>query len=509
MVTTLKSIIHSILFYIYIQCTNAFVESINTPCITQVEAISDSMLLSKSMEKFSTHVTKEYCYSELPNRKSEIYGINISDDCYVYSKQRYIHLYNHTISRCGQCIEIIGPSLMPYKCMISGWFTYNGSDINDNILNNIILVNDIVAKKLVSEKEESGFQIAMSYSSCNYVVLPSLIVIRSNSTTLTILVYNTNERLYSISNGVWSNVIDKDGYFYIDPPINGFYERLVVSSIERRTIVFNKITSQTGKVYHPISQFSKVKENKNCCFIPSKIIFSNTINYSALNAGFKYLVSSFTIIKNLFINDKIEATQGVVSTQSISLLLNGKRNGIIIQYPTSIQVTKHFKETVIQINSSSLVVKEIYLAQLNLVSQNDSSNVHILLDLNENCKFFIEKAFSNQYNLRIGLNQTIKGFFNSLIIDFETNDSSIQITSAESIERNEKSMVGCTIDSFDCNYTECSVSNDRDCYQYCGSCMPGFHCTSSGFCEISTSIPSSSFSYVHFLVLFLILFVFI
>ena len=70
-------------------------------------------------------ITGRYdCYNnnQIPNYSSKVHGFNINSYCYVPKDYLWVKRGNHSISRCGEWLALVGPSQKQVLCMVGGYF---------------------------------------------------------------------------------------------------------------------------------------------------------------------------------------------------------------------------------------------------------------------------------------------------------------------------------------------------------------------------------------------------
>ena len=123
------------------------------------------------MKKFDSYSIDE-CYSNL--KSSDVYSINTHQECYLHVS----HKFDGKISRCGECLEIFGPSNKPYKCQVTGFFDFNNTIPFDTktrmLLTNHVMFNSVTT--VIKYHNEQYTQITISEVDCEFPVKPTAIV---------------------------------------------------------------------------------------------------------------------------------------------------------------------------------------------------------------------------------------------------------------------------------------------------------------------------------------------
>ncbi|ELP94983.1 hypothetical protein EIN_251370, partial [Entamoeba invadens IP1] len=270
---------------------------INTPCVPQMYVIDEDVMFEhEAMGEFADVVSLHKCYEEMGELRKNVYGVRVKAECYVYSTQMHIHTERRNISRCGHCMSLVGPSLIATQCMIAGYYTvdeqYATAMNAEGRLSYIVFLNKESVKRMSSGTAFKATEATASYTSCNYATFPVLTVLATNSTHTKLVVYNTNERVVSISNGTVSSDIDGDGYFTLQTAENRTIEKVCVTSFEGQRTCFSAVTTTPRNTYVALSRYTPPLENKTCEFLPQLIAFSTTTNYSFVSAPFRYKIAA-------------------------------------------------------------------------------------------------------------------------------------------------------------------------------------------------------------------------
>ncbi|ELP88844.1 hypothetical protein EIN_474460 [Entamoeba invadens IP1] len=449
------------------------------------------------------------CYAEIPNRKYSIKGNNILSYCFIDDYFLRVNKNNTKVSRCGQWLEVVGPSQVSIVCMVSGSIT---PDVTEGSLP--VGVPFVALPKGLYTKVSGGFsldddafvQATVAETDFDLKVNPTLWVLNKSESEIRIQVTDCNRPYQFIEVEKINYKLSNDDTFTLPLIKRKTNINLVSFKDEKLTfedIELDKITSTVANGKYDTVHLGK------CTFVADNIIYSKTVaNKIQLSVWLFYKLSD---------SIKVE-TMNKTNMKFVSDA--GSRNTSIVMLNTSpIIIQQQFKELILSLKANFDVhFKEV---SLYLVRSGDDNTLYgSSTTINKELKF---KTTQN------GTDVTLRALFDTKSWEFGNTITLTYVSEpGGTIELIEamfdksdtiKKVVECNSTIFDCLNTECTVTNmsidegrfiwQKGCEPVCGNCRDGYVCTTMGRCihQENNNLREGTTSVLFFLVILCILFV--
>ncbi|ELP86102.1 hypothetical protein EIN_327490 [Entamoeba invadens IP1] len=398
--------------------------------------------------------------------------------CFLHNRFEFIHQSDQIISRCGQCLRLIGPSNRETICTVSGYFTMSSSSNTTDNFENVIAVPKNLYSLISTniETDSSWFsQVTVNTGDCNFINSPTLLQMK-NESDFAIQAFNFNKPLKKLQIGYEDVHVSEDHMFHFKKQPTG---KVKVESYYG-DIISGNFDDFDGTKLDLGDQFPKTND-ENCPFMPNVHIYQNTSTREKndfIKWGFYQTNPDFTV------DDVEEKDDG------IDFVSKGGRMTIALRYNSPIQMGKYYSELIIEseINGSfNLLMANMALNRKKENIYNfDIEKVDVLL---KNITIEEEVDGVKTKKIRVFFSKGSRAFSNLLMITFFTSKGNkLSIKNAYIKPRLQKKELECPIDSLDCKTTECEIDSQetelfqKECQPYCGACKTGFQCSSQGKC---------------------------
>ncbi|KAL7717428.1 Uncharacterized protein QTN25_005242 [Entamoeba marina] len=423
----------------------------NSPCITEfalgnIDAIGVEGDTSYQLNEISD------CYESIPDSESVVYGKNIKSECYVHNSLKYFHFGEQNINRCGQCLEITGPSSTPYTCMIAASEEFYFS-----------VANRFESSSLVFS------QVTVQAIDCGYNVVPSLHTVNQNQENITIQIVNANTLLERIKIGSIEYFMNELGQFsfpiptsLVDIQIISYYYDVVGT----KTVNLTKTSSLTFPNQFPY------EEHTQCAYNPTEIIYDNTTelgNNSFLSWEIFLLDNSLNVYY-------VTQEQGGVSFESV-----GIHTTLLFYYFTSVQLSHYYNDVVLDLDISGNA--SFLMSNIAVNHRRESASYFDSKYIESDILTYVltEKTDGgSRMQIKVPFNKANHQFANIIAITFETEEYPSFVLNKATLNKIQDASESCDIDSFDCSENiECSTSKlwSDGCAPYCGTCRIGYSCS--------------------------------
>ncbi|KAL7717380.1 Uncharacterized protein QTN25_005196 [Entamoeba marina] len=438
----------------------------NSPCITEfalgnIDAIGVEGDTSYQLNEISD------CYESIPDSESVVYGKNIKSECYVHNSLKYFHFGEQNINRCGQCLEITGPSSTPYTCMIAGFFDLTNPSNSTEESKHFIVASEEFYFSVANRFESSSLvfsQVTVQAIDCGYNVVPSLHTLNQNQENITIQIVNANTLLERIKIGSVEYFMNELGQFsfpiptsLVDIQIISYYYDVVGT----KTVNFTKTSSLSFPNQFPY------EEHTQCAYNPTEIIYDNTteLGNNSFLSWEMFLVDSSLNVYNL------TQKQGGVSFESV-----GIRTTLLFYYFTSVQLSHYYNDVVLDLDISGNA--SFLMSNIAVNHRRESANG------------------GSRMQIKVPFNKANHQFANIIAITFETEEYPSFVLNKATLNKIQDASESCDIDSFDCSENiECSTSKlwSDGCAPYCGTCRIGYSCSDDGQCDTEVNFNQRSY----------------
>ncbi|EDR30031.1 hypothetical protein EDI_190900 [Entamoeba dispar SAW760] len=498
------------MFTLYAIITYLFlckVSAQDDPCINRF-FISNAKHISE-LTGIGQYITiNEDCMKDIPNYQKESIGHSFGMECWIYEDVSMIHKVSHSISRCGECLELTGPSQTPFNCIVVGTFSvkqecpYTKEDIS-----RMIIVKDSLFKLISTSTLESNYvfsQVTVRQADCNFHYPPFLYTLKKNETTVELQILNSVALIEKIVIDENDYLSQPNGRFIV--PLQDNLVNIKLISLDGRMCNVNNVNLNSIGLYIAKEQFT-IRKVDSCPFMPSTQVYINSTSREQ-NVFFKWIFNQVNMdysIKRLIDTD-----------ESIHFVAENQRTTLGFGYPTVIKMYELFSLVMVEMEVEGNLPKYAF-STLGHGNQFGKSALDAVFVCNTNIPVEVlnTKKDETHYFIRVKLSipKHCYGYLNVIALTFTTVPGTIfDVKNITLIPKKQREVMECDIESFDCQHTECTESNTINplfsfgCRPRCGSCRNGLIC-SSGKCvkEISYNSRSSTISILNSMIFTIVL----
>ncbi|BFU20648.1 hypothetical protein EHI8A_006200 [Entamoeba histolytica HM-1:IMSS-B] len=498
------------MFTLYIITLYLFLSEVsaqNDPCMSHF-FISNEKHISELTGIGQYIVINEDCMKDIPDYQKESIGHNFGMECWIYEGVSMIHKVSHSTSRCGECLELTGPSQSPFNCIIVGTFSVKqGCPYTKDDLSRMIIVKDGLFKLISTSTSESNYvfsQVTVKQADCNFHYPPFLYTLKKNETSVELQILNSAVVIEKI-------IIDDNDYLSLPNshfivPLQDNTVNIKLIAVDGRICNVNDVNLNLIGLYVAKEQFTHRKVN-SCPFMPSTQVYINSTSREQ-SSFFKWIFNQVNMdysIKRL--ND---------TDQSIHFVAENARTTLGFGYPTVIKMYELFSLVIVEMEVEGNLPKYAF-STLGHGNQFGKSALDAVFVCNTNIPVEVLniKKDETHYFIKVKLSipKHCYGYLNVIALTFVTVPGTIfDVKNITLIPKKQNNVTECGVESFDCQYTECTDSNtinplfSRGCFPRCGSCRNGLIC-SSGKCvkEISYNSRSSTISVLSYMIFTIVL----
>ena len=450
-------------------------------------------------------IFNDICYSNIRDYKTLSVSHSINSECYIYESNKYQVIGSHHINRCGQCLELIGPTQKPFICMIAGTFREKGvTNLTLFDLQRTVFVSNTVFNYIgtvIHGEINHGTQISVRETTCPFYATPSVSVEKLIVATEYDEEGNELLRRYAKVQIINSNTLHKviiagdkeyeiqNDASYVIPSVTQTFD--LVSTKTERIRFTNVSLKEVGNVFHAYEQFTildQYENNYNCYYLPS----NNVYNESMLN------ISSSPVKQYFYWKIQLEELNthriiqfyNLTNTNKVEFL-NNLNCHLLFKYQSVIQMKRTFREFDLTFEFKDHFVLENpfllmvdYNGKIGMDYEIVCSSLHM--------KTLIEKSNTTSLlHVRVSFNNKMCNAFSNIIgFNFTTFDhSNVRLIEAKLVyQKDFENLSSCDIESFNCNGMECIPKNytNVDCNPLCGVCAFGTICNDDGQCVKKT-----------------------
>ncbi|ELP85879.1 hypothetical protein EIN_133830 [Entamoeba invadens IP1] len=463
--------------------------------------------------------TVDSCYDHVENAEDKVRGLAVKNECYVHDSIIPMKKGTKKMSRCGECLDLVGPSNIQVQCTTAG--TFRSRKVNEIVETNFMLINmvivnhdlyDIVATTSDNYNDEYC-EIAIRQSQCNNLPNPSLYVVDNNETHSKVQVLNMHEVTeFLIINNV-QYILGLDPYFTIPH----FDINIKVSAITftNDVIHFLNVNLTKNNLITSTTKYD-VSKLEDCQYDPNWNIYSTGAERET-NDYFKWMFRSSDKSGKMYYEEN--KTEVLETENYLRFQSHDDFTKIVFVAQTPINFFEQY--TLFSFTASS---DKKWEYQENYVGVGNSSQEYfdsIIKCVGMPIDVINTKVNDNQYNISMKMyfNKTCSYLGNVIALDFITSENSeLKVTSALLIKR-EDHQQSCSYDTLNCENVICTVRDAtiddgvgkwlNGCIPTCGKCRTGFECTTTGKCVESIVYNSRSrcSRLFVFLVFFCVLFI--
>ncbi|ELP87803.1 hypothetical protein EIN_273200 [Entamoeba invadens IP1] len=456
------------------------------------------------------------CYDRIPNSKTEIFALNLDLACYIHENMMFLHKASETVNRCGQWIQIIGPSQSQMNCMIAGYRNYERPTLTVVKEERLISVTPQLFTSLTGgfvNQAEDMTQVTVSFSDIGISATPTLFVLNRTETEVNVQIVNTNKVQSMLALG---RVSTKELLYYnknLDDTFTLplFNENIYVSLIDLNSenINIDNINLATGNRYVSGVRFEQNKIPK-CKFFTETQVFEEGSTFED-DMLFKWYI----------LHTKMDGLGKIYDSALANIVLNIEETETKLSFFYSIEILMNndFREFIFKLRTTNLEGFELKRADLILTKnylQTDKVGSEYT-EQNLKTKMTINKT-SGEVKIRALFSKNIMLFSNTIAFVFGTSKGSQISIGTSHLIRSDiyVDQPDCDSMSFDCERTDClTFDNDtiedgpnpftKECRPACGTCFDVFKCSTSGKCVKEKVINLRSNGFSIFSLLFLIL----
>ncbi|ELP91571.1 hypothetical protein EIN_129110 [Entamoeba invadens IP1] len=439
--------------------------------------------LALNYESKTIKTTLFECYSNIIDYKRVIKGYNLQSICFIDEHWINVNKSTHQINRCGEWMEIVGPSQFPIKCMIAGTFKLeeNNSDLYNN--STAIAIGEHLFLKItggLSLHDKDYVQATVTETDFDMGINPSLWVIKKNEThaTLQFTDFNRPPEFIEIN----SRLIRKnyDDTFTVDKYKNKINIKLV--SFGNEKVEFEGVDLTSIVRATATARFGHI-DIGHCKYLANANILNEKTSHE--NNLFKWSLFQKQIDGSI---EEIDIKNPILTTES-----GNDDVEIYFWYNTALLFSQDFFEFEAHFLSESDI--EITKVKLLISKEIESGNNALTGNLVSDIKLFKVFKDNNTIYLKAPFDPSNFEFANTIGITLSTKSKSVITLKKAKLKRSAmfQNVTECEVEAFDCLHTECTVTNtSKDvgfhiwkdgCIPNCGVCLEGYLCTTAGTCE--------------------------
>ncbi|EMD45451.1 hypothetical protein KM1_080940 [Entamoeba histolytica HM-3:IMSS] len=453
---------------------------LDTPCM------SDFVAVNLNSPKITVNEIK-YCYDKIPDFNVSVHGHNIKSDCYINEHLIRVNKTSNSINRCGEWLEVVGPSQNPVVCMIAGSVSVTINGANSQLYSRIVGVRNSVFSQITisSGTSLSLSQVTVAESDFDLRINPSLYVLSKNDSHSIIQFIDHNrppEKIEIIDGELNEEIkINPDDTFTI--PLFSHAINIYLISFDSEKIEFKGINLNTITRYSTDDRF--VSYNlRSCKYLADTQIFEEGKNYSNVLPMFRW--------RMYYIDDKNTATSFPLTESKVQFKTPSDPISTCFLYTTPLRMNQDFKELRMDfrcsdINSYKFNTTNLYYTDT--VTSVDIKNAKIISsDLPT--KYYFDKD-GETVHMKIAFDASSYQYSNFIrIIHSVPVGTTFSLKRAYLIRSKANSnQTECDHTTFDCQFTECTITTTSSaspwkegCQPTCGNCRVGYTCSEQGFC---------------------------
>ncbi|KAL7712623.1 ShKT domain-containing protein [Entamoeba marina] len=455
------------------------------------------------------------CYFDIDEYSYLTDAFNLKTRCVVHVSTFFEHIGGHEISRCGQCLKIIGPSMNPIICTITGSYNRTDAAASQSAMERTIGVSQELYTQLVPVK--NGVLSALSLVTvqqvdCPYSSKPMFVVENRTEDEVKFKLINTNSLVEFITYNGEKYYSNENGSYIL--PINEEEEtsRIQFKSIKGEILSLKNISLQhDDRVL--INENFEITNYDECGFFTIPVIFNN--DTSLMETGLLYTWLFFQ--KNGYV-DTGSFVPVQSSTDYVLFTASESTTSIVFMSKHSLKmgVIYNYLELLVVVEGSA----NFSYSRTGFVDEDESaiSGGTITCDNLQGETYINEIDGGVEMKIKIGFNQRCVSYSNLIGLIFETEiGTNFYLKTAELVERIDDEKPSCGQSSFDCDDTECTIDEDsvesdnpkdweEGCRPICGVCRVGYSCSTAGKCVVTPNynIRSKASSIMMMVVLLLI-----
>ncbi|KAL7721763.1 Uncharacterized protein QTN25_001408 [Entamoeba marina] len=400
------------------------------------------------------------CYSQIPKYKNLIAAYSTKTECYIHEDSLDIHMYETTIPRCGQCLQLFSSSGNSMICMIAGSYSVNKT-INENSgYERTLLISTKSMHYLNNQLEDIKIQlitqVTLRFIDCSFYTIPQLYVTGEDNNSLFLIPFNMNVMINFIRVDKVNYHFNSDHSIHIPKTVSTTPHEYQLIGINLDVVKLYVPFFSVNKTYEAMTPFGKnTFSNTDCLYIPNSILY----NYS-----YVYPDSYFTYSTKRIYEDNIIQPHDLINGK-LKYVSSYNTFGVGFKYPNSFKIESLYKSVYLIVESTDPDFEIINILCHNLHYKRNAILTHI-------ADFIFFTVHMKKSNL-------------------------LEVIHVELLQNDYlNNVIECDINSFYCNNVECNPSGSTiesnnshswkdGCVPPCGSCLTGFSCDKSGKCVVT------------------------
>ncbi|ELP86682.1 hypothetical protein EIN_289540 [Entamoeba invadens IP1] len=441
------------------------------------------------------------CYSQIPNYKTIIKAFQINSICYVHPDQMYIHKQNKKISRCGEWLQLTGPSHKIVHCMVVGTINPIYQNVPFKVNKKILTLKKNLFTILTRGMWYINYSFTYATAAVHDYTLnipPSLYTIERSNNSIIFQIYEVHRPIEYLQAGTILYFKNENDLFVLPSFFNHVHLRAI--NINGDSVTFPKTNFQNFQKNFHISATSFFKNLKmsDCSFQRNNQI--SDVNDNSTKTPF--LMWYFFSVKNNIphmVNNK---------NLTFTTISNNSKTSIFIVNPAASLLSQESKEIMFEAKVNFLPVNlRVQTVIIANISKLGSPNAMFVVINNMATKLLY---YNNSLYIRAAFDKQNYDFANAIILSYVANSGDILIVLNTKLIPLENNTKNCD-NTYDCENTECTVDNTsldvgtrkwiRGCEPQCGVCRDGFLCNTMGMCQKETNLNFRNAGYIKMVVL--------
>ena len=202
-------------------------------CYSYVPPCIEGMVVT-TKKLLGEETVYDECYPHITNRK-EIYSNQMDFSCYIHSSLMEIDKFNYKSSRCGEIIQLVGPSNVAVHCQVIGSFSKT-NEYSKYIVAPTSFIKKLFSKENDEDEKEYDVPVIMSINAPSFNIFPKLLINVTDRTKPTVVfdVINSNVLIDRISINNKEYHPDRNGEFEVND------EKLLTNVVDLQVLSYDK-----------------------------------------------------------------------------------------------------------------------------------------------------------------------------------------------------------------------------------------------------------------------------
>ena len=479
---------------------------------------------NEKIYQFNKNYTIKKCFDYMENYTRLIFGYNVHSECFIQEDQ--INLMkgdNSVVNRCGEWLQIVGPSQRQVLCMIAGThslkssyfqnvsFILLSSDLFSSVTSGLTSTTDLVSPVVVARTDfDLGINpsLVVTYTKKGYNILH---VINTNRLTEKISIMNVE---YFMKGNNWFEVPYKSRLTQIVSVLSFDDERIDFNNVDltNNNDAINSSGKETiQKIFSTNARFEN-KIYEKCHYLAENFIYDDSKPRS--NLFYKWVMTKRNVNENMQTigkNDVYYSSEQRNYTVDIDSEYFNLRFSLS---PSATVFTRSFKYLEMNMEADFDLEKYQYRGSY-VYAQNSTKFIQDVIQLMQSSelptKYYVDQQ-KKLISIRIGFPKTQIIYADHIItshriIGWKSSDKfHLKMKNITFIRNDEYAkQASCNSTALMCKHVECQIEPQNfvpgvspwesvDCIGDCGICQTGFFCNASGKCEIQPNRNTRSWS---------------